>query len=143
MDRLKMQSVAAVIMVFPLLAGAGDFDGSKPLLCASVDVMECAPGNGCNTVSADAIDAPQFFRLDLANKQLTGKHSSGSENTSAIKRSETIEGKLIIQGAEQGREGVRDGLGWTMSIAQDSGKMVLTASGDAAAFVIFGACTTL
>ena len=143
MDKLQIQSVAAVMAVLPLLANASDFDGSKTLLCASVDVMECAPGNGCIEVSADAIDAPQFFKLDLANKQMTGKHSSGSENTSAIKRSETVEEKLILQDAEQGREGVRDGLGWTMSIAQDTGKMVLTASGDGAAFVIFGACTPL
>ena len=54
-----------------------------------------------------------------------------------------VDSKLILQGAEDGVEGVRDGIGWTLAIAQDTGKMVLTASGDAVAFTIFGACTTL
>lgn len=38
-------------------------------------------------------------------------------------------------------EGIRDGLAWSMTIDQISGKMVLTASGDAVGFVVFGACT--
>ena len=143
MNRLKMQCVAAVVTVLPLCAQAGDFDGSKPLLCASIDVMECTPGNGCSEVSSDTVDAPQFLKVDLANNKLTGRRSGGIEHSSEIERSENIEEKLILQGAEQGREGVRDGLGWTMSITQDTGTMVLTASGDAAAFVIFGACTPL
>ena len=42
-----------------------------------------------------------------------------------------------------GVEGVRDGLGWTLAIAEDTGKAVLTASGDKVGFVIFGACTPL
>ena len=54
-----------------------------------------------------------------------------------------IDGKLILQGVEDGEEGVRDGLGWTMAISEDSGDMVLTGSGDQVGFVIFGACTPL
>jgi len=56
---------------------------------------------------------------------------------------ELIDGKLILQGAEDGVEGVRDGVGWTMAIAQETGKAVLTASGDQVGFVVFGACTPL
>ena len=60
---------------------------------------------------------------------------------SEIENLEKIDGKVILQGAEDGIEGVRDGLGWSMTIAEETGKMVLTASGDAVAFVMFGACT--
>ena len=60
---------------------------------------------------------------------------------SEIENLEKIDGMVILQGAEDGIEGVRDGLGWSMAIAEETGKMVLTASGDAAAFVMFGACT--
>jgi hypothetical protein len=48
-----------------------------------------------------------------------------------------------MQGAEDGIEGVRDGLGWTLAIAEETGNMVLTGSGDEVAFVVFGACTPL
>ena len=143
MRTVQISACAVLVTALPLLAWAGDFDGSKPLLCASVDVMECVPGDGCTKVTAEAIDAPQFFRVNLANKLITGRHVGGDELDSAIERSETVDGKLILQGAEDGLQGVRDGLGWSMAISEDTGKMVLSASGDAAAFVIFGACTPL
>jgi hypothetical protein len=54
---------------------------------------------------------------------------------------EHIDGKLIIEGAQDGIENVRDGLGWTMAINEESGEMVLTAAGDRVGFVVFGACT--
>ena len=143
MTRIMITGIAGVLMATPALATGGDFDGSRALLCASVEVMECAPGNGCQQVSAEAIDAPQFFRLNVAENRVTGTRAGGDELTTSIERSETVDGKLILQGAEEGREDVRDGLGWTLSIAQDTGRMVLTASGDEAAFVIFGNCLAL
>ena len=50
---------------------------------------------------------------------------------------------MILQGAEDGYEKMRDGLGWTLAIAENSGQVVLTASGDQVAFVVFGAALTL
>ena len=44
---------------------------------------------------------------------------------------------------EGGVEGVRDGIGWSLSVDEASGSMVLTGSGADVAFVIFGACTPL
>jgi hypothetical protein len=101
-------------------AVAGDFDGSKPLLCAVIDVVECGSGGKCQQVTAEDVGIPRFL---------------------TIKNSEHIDGKLILQGAEDGIEGVRDGVGWSLAIAEESGKMVLTASGDEVGFVVFGACT--
>jgi hypothetical protein len=48
---------------------------------------------------------------------------------------------LILQGVEEGVEGVDDGLGWSMTISKETGKLVLAASGDRKAYVVFGACT--
>ena len=58
-----------------------------------------------------------------------------------VERVEEVDNKLIIQGAEQGREDVRDGFGWTIAIMEDTGQMVLTASGDLVGNVAFGVCT--
>jgi len=38
---------------------------------------------------------------------------------------------------------MRDGLGWTMAISQETGQVVLTASGEQVAFVVFGAALAL
>jgi hypothetical protein len=53
---------------------------------------------------------------------------------------EHIEGKVVLQGAEGGIAGVRDGLGWTLAISEETGRAILTASGEEVGFVVFGAC---
>ncbi len=123
-------------------AQAGSFDGSQPLLCASLVTLECMPGGDCFRVPPEAIAAPQFIRLDFKAKTLKNTLAAEKSKTTPIEHLEKVDGKLILQGAEDGVEGVRDGVGWTMSISEETGKMVLTAAADDAAFVIFGACTT-
>jgi hypothetical protein len=65
----------------------------------------------------------------------------GDEIASHIERREVVDGRLILQGTEDGFEGVPDGIGWRLSIDETSGDMVLTGSGADVAFVIFDACT--
>jgi hypothetical protein len=48
-----------------------------------------------------------------------------------------------LQGAEDGYDKMRDGLGWTMAISEATGQVVLTASGEQVAFVVFGAAMPL
>ncbi len=138
--------IATGLVVLAVSSGGADaagFDGSQPLLCASTTVIECLPIAGCRQVAPQAVAAPPFMRLDVSAETLTTPGTGTNGKSSAIERSETVDGKLILQGAEDGIKGVRDGLGWTLAISQDTGRMVLTASGDDVAFTIFGACTTL
>ena len=67
--------------------------------------------------------------------------ASGNPNTCRIKNVERIDGKLILKGAEDGQPDVRDGTGWTIAISEETGEMVMTASGNQFGFVVFGACT--
>jgi hypothetical protein len=127
--------------LIPGQAPAGDFDGAVPLLCATTQVIECPSNMACEEVALKAVGMPRFFTIDFESKRISpiGKNASGK--TSRIENQEHIDGKLILQGAEDGVEGVRDGVGWTLAIPEDSGDFVLTASGDEAGFVVFGACT--
>ncbi len=120
---------------------AGTFDGSKPVICASSEVHECVYGSGCLRRTAAEVDAPDFFWINFKKKTITTRTNGMNQRTTKIERSETVDGKLILQGVEDGRKDVRDGLGWSLSIAEPSGRMVLTGSGENEAFVIFGACT--
>ena len=138
---LNALMLAAGSVVLP--DSAGPFDGAQPLICASTEVLECVPFAGCNRVAAESIDAPQFIRIDFSANALSAERGGGDKKVSQIERSETVDGKLMLQGAEDGVEGVRDGLGWTLAIGQETGKMTLTASGDEVGFVIFGACTAM
>ncbi len=141
MRNALIAQIALLVGFSVVPAMAQDFDGSKPLLCASMDIRECDRGKACETRQAIDVNAPQFLRIDFAENRLDGRRADGTESTTAIERIENVDNKIILQGVEDGAEGVRDGLGWSLAIAMDTGRMVLTGAGDDVAFVIFGACT--
>jgi hypothetical protein len=142
---MNMMKKSALIVFFiyagSLSAFAGDFDGSRSLLCSTVDLVECLPGGNCQQVTHDSINAPKFLKINFKEKSISKPDVGEKRPNTIIERIERVDGKLILQGAEDGIEGVRDGLGWSMAISEDSGNMVLTGSGDQVGFVIFGACT--
>jgi hypothetical protein len=128
-----------VLILAASTAAAGDFDGTRPLLVAVNRVMECTPVDGCWEVTPASIDLPQFLKIDFAKKTISPARAGDKSKGTTIERQEVVDGKLILQGAEDGYEKMRDGLGWTMAISADTGQVVLTASGDQVAFVVFGA----
>ena len=130
--------IVVCFLFVPFTASAARVDGSQPLLCALMKAMECTQTNGCTEVSAEDMNVQQFVTIDFAKKEMRGVENT--ERKTMIERTEEIDGKLILQGAEDAIEGVRDGVGWTMAIMQDTGKAILTAAGDNVAFVLFGAC---
>ena len=137
----KFAALVSLIVFFGLTswATAGDFDGSKPVLVSVARILECTRVEGCRDVSADSVGLPQFLKIDFAKKVIRPSRGKEDIPDTAIERSEEVDGKLILQGAEDGYEKMRDGLGWSLAIAEDSGQVVLTASGDQVAFVVFGA----
>jgi hypothetical protein len=137
--------VAALVAV-PGLALAGSslaqtFDGSKALLCAVSEIMVCEPVVGCERVTAESVNAPRFIRIDPQSKTITATRAELSKRTSTIENVENLDGKFIIQGIEDGQDTVRDGLGWSLTVSEERGTMVLTAAAEDIAFTAFGACT--
>ena len=122
---------------------AGDFDGSKPLLISVIRVVECTPEGTCREVTPASVELPQFLKIDFTNKTIRPAAGDDEMPATTIERQEVVDGKLILQGAEDGYEKMRDGLGWTMGISEATGQVVLTASGEQVAFVVFGACIPL
>jgi len=131
--------IVICMLVAPFTVSAASFDGSQPLLCALMKAMVCTQINECEEFSAEDLNIQQFVQIDFAKKEMRGV--SNAERRTTIERMEEVDGKLILQGAEQAIEDVRDGVGWTMAIMEDTGKAILTASGDNVGFVLFGACT--
>lgn len=128
------------ICIAPFTVIAGDFDGSKPLICVLEDSMECTVSNGCQEVREEDINLPSILKVDVKNKSIRAVGESEKKRVTRIKNIEHIDGKLILQGAEDGYENYQDGLGWSMAIMKSNGDMVLTASGDRVAFILFGEC---
>ncbi len=119
---------------------AGDFDGSKPFLFSIKTVLECAPNGESHIVTAEELEMPQFFIVDCKKMTISPFPPIAGRRDGVIKRMEHIDGKLILQGADDGVEHIRDGVGWTAAISEENGRAVVTASGEDVGFVIFGAC---
>ena len=144
MNKIKLLGLIGLsIFISSLTVRAGDFDGSRPLLFSVISAMECTPDSGCRAVTIDSVDLPRFLKIDFKNKTIGPVSESDVRPDSVIERMERVDGKLILQGAEDGYESVRDGLGWTIAISEGTGRVVMTASGDQVAFVVFGACLPL
>jgi len=140
---IRVGLILLCICIVPLISVADDFDGSRPLLFSVISAMECTPDDGCRAVTIESLDLPRFLKIDLNKKTIDPVSESDTRPGSVIERMERVDGKLILQGAEDGYASVRDGLGWTIAIAEGTGKVVMTASGDQVAFVVFGACLPL
>ena len=140
---IRVGLILVCICIVPLTSVADDFDGSRPLLFSVISAMECTPDSGCRAVTIESIELPRFLKIDLNKKMIGPVSERDARPDSVIERMERVDGKLILQGAEDGYESVRDGLGWTIAISEGTGMVVMTASGDQVAFVVFGACLPL
>jgi hypothetical protein len=145
---MKKESIYSWIAVavigacsLPFSVHAASIDGSQNLLCSPQLVIECGPDGKCEQAMPASVNLPNFFQIDFSAKELSAITESENKRTSKIKSMELLDGKLFLQGADDGMEGVRDGLAWSISISQDTGRMVFSASGENEAFVIYGACT--
>jgi hypothetical protein len=123
--------VALVMCLGPQpTAAAAKYDGSVPLLCAPAVVTECGPEGDCQRRSAQSVNLPEFFKVDLKALKVRSEETG---RDSPIKNVERLSGQIIIQGGQNGR-------GWSMTISEDTGKMSAAISTEGEGFVVFGAC---
>ncbi len=130
-----MKIIACAIMLglffAPCQAWAEDYDGTKPLLCASIEAVDCGRGESCKKGLPEDMGLPQFMRVDFSRKEIVGP-----KRTTPIRLMEKSDGQLTLQGFEMG-------LGWTLALDRATGKTVVTLIGRETAVVVFGACTPL
>ena len=88
----------------------------------------------------ESVGLPRKFIIDFNSKIIKPTKDSVVQRRSKIKHIKHIENKVILQGVNDGVEGVNDGIGWSMSISKKTGKFVITASGDKVGYIVFGIC---
>jgi hypothetical protein len=130
---MKLAIQVAVLLVFITFetASAGDFDGSKLLICATVEAMDCVSGDDCTKGRPGDIGAPAFLRIDFAKKAIAGPKQS-----TPIVSMDNSDYQILLQGKEHG-------YAWTLALDQESGKMTATMVNREGVFVLFGSCTPL
>jgi hypothetical protein len=120
----------------PGAAVAADFDGSKNLICAAIDVVACtedSQGPICTQGHARTFDLAEFFTINFRKKEIRATGNNISE-VSPILNQEKTDTQIFMQGVEHER-------GWTATLDQADGTLTLSVSGQDVSFVIFGACT--
>ena len=127
MRRLSRLLVPAVLVAGPALAG--DFDGSRKLICAPAVAMDCGLGKDCVSGMPAEMGAPTFLRIDFEKKEVVG-----TQRTSPVLHLEKEAGQVLLLGVE-------DGLAWTLAIERETGRMHGTLSGRGGAYVLVGSCT--
>ena len=128
------------LCIAPQIAFCGDFDGIKPLSGSVDKIIEIRTFKIINGVDPDTVGLPRNFFIDFKEKKLRPSKDSLVRKTSNIYRVEQIENKLILQGIDEGVENIDDGLAWSITISKKTGRVVLSASGDGVAYVVFGTC---
>ena len=126
--------------VLTISAFADDFDGSKPLLGITGKIIEINQYKVVDNVDPDTVGLPKSFVIDFNSNQLRPSVDSRVRKSISFTKVEHIENKLVVQGVDEGIEGVEDGMAWSLTISKKNGRAVLSASGDGVAFVVFGEC---
>jgi hypothetical protein len=127
--RLALAAVAVMGGPGSATLSAAEFDGNKPLLCATVDAHDCDPGETCLRALPAVLGAPQFLRIDFAKKTI-----AGPERTTPIRFMDTGPDQILMQGTELG-------YAWTIALDKAVGSLTVTLVNHADTLVLFGACT--
>ena len=128
---LALVAVAAMAGLGSGALCAAEFDGSKPLLCATIDAHTCDPGEVCLRTLPAELGAPQFLRIDFAKKTI-----AGPQRTTQIRFMQTDPSQILLQGTELS-------FAWTIVLDREDGTIALTLVNREDALVLFGACTSM
>jgi len=132
---ILMTTLFAAVTVFATeSAKAGVFDGTKNLVCATLEISECDFDSGCERKTYAEADFPAFVNVEFTSKRVVAVVGGETGRSTAIEKVSSKDGKTILQGAENGRA-------WSMLINQESGDMTAAIADVGATFSIFGACT--
>ena len=126
---LQVTAVAVLVCATPSWVLSADFDGSKPLLCATIDAHFCDVGEVCYRTLPAILGAPQFMRINFAKKTIVGPNRS-----TEIRFMEPSNGQLLLQGTELG-------YAWSVALDTQTGAMSTTLVNHEDVFVLFAACT--
>ena len=128
---IQIISYLSLLFCAGAVVAESDFDGSKPLTCAIIEVLDCGLQERCERVLPESVNLPTFFRIDFEKKQMIG-----GDRTTAIKTLVHEEGNIIMQGTSG------SGRAWSLLLSGETGKITAAAADQEYGFIVFGACTT-
>ena len=109
-------------------------DTKQKMICAIMEAKSCELRTGCDTGGADMVNLPDFVTVDVPSNKITGIRPDGTALATPIERVESADGVTVLQGGEEG-------VGWSINITLETGRMTVSASSEDTGLLIFGTCT--
>ena len=142
--KLVKYSTPILFVLCAWSARADVITGEQPVLCALSGFIQCEMDGDCERVSAEQINAARFLEIDFGTQRIEARMLAGDEpRVTRYERSESMGDLLVLQGAEGALQARTGGLGYTLTLTKTTGHLTLSAAGDRAGFVVFGACLPL
>jgi hypothetical protein len=128
-NKRRLCALASALLCSAPLAFGANFDGSTPLICATVDAHGCDAGDVCLRDLPDGFGLPRFLRIDFAKKAV-----EGPKRTTAVRFMDQDANQILLQGTELG-------YAWSLVIDKADGSMAMTLVNREDVYVVFGYCT--
>ena len=131
---MKRSVVASVGLLASSAALADNLEGADRLLCAPEQIMICVEEADCYPAHGSELGVPDFVIVDLKNKKMQTTKSSQQTRTTAFSSVSRSDGKIFLQGVENGRA-------FSFVINEITGSLTVALSRDGVAVAVFGSCT--
>jgi len=131
---MKRSVVASVGLLASSAALADNLEGADRLLCAPEQIMICVEEADCYPAHGSELGVPDFVIVDLKNKKMQTTKSSQQTRTTAFSNMSRTDGKIFLQGVENGRA-------FSFVINEITGSLTVALSRDGVAVAVFGSCT--
>jgi hypothetical protein len=131
---MKRSVVASVGLLASGAALADNLEGADRLLCAPEQIMICVEQADCYPAHGSELGVPDFVIVDLKNKKMQTTKSSQQTRTTAFSSMSRTDGKIFLQGVENGRA-------FSFVINEITGSLTVALSRDGVAVAVFGSCT--
>lgn len=142
MQRMTKPATIVLLLLFMIeFACAGEFDGTVPMLCVAEKGIEYHGVADPKNFAPENVGLPDKFFVNLKDRKIVPTIDSLVRRTAKIEQSRRVEDKLVLQGTDEGVEGVEDGIGWSMAISIETGEFVISVSASSVGYIEFGRCT--
>ena len=143
MDYLRTAVVVAATLLIGMSTAHSKDELPDAVICAVTEIHACALHEGCVELNPSEINAPDFLKLDLKEKEVTGRRYDGSYGTLKMDKMTKLEKLLLIQGINADPEELEDGLAYSIAVHVETGRMAASVSSTETVYSVLGNCHAL
>lgn len=104
-------------------------------ICSAAEAIACAQDESCIRGTADRINLPQLWKVNLQEKKVLSIREGGEKRISEILYVIDEKENIILFGADKG-------MTWSVVITKADGKMTMTSSTYNEGFIVHGSCSS-